>query len=117
MATHTFKAVDLGVAKLCRALTAFGIKDESVMRAIADACHDLPAKGGETGDTPGIESALISPHAPWRMVVFLHLNADGTQHVLAEIWLGLEALEHVGGELILLGMADWLPALAQMQEA
>jgi len=116
-ATHTFQPVDLGVAKFCRALTAFGIKDETVMRAVADACYDLPAKGCDIGPIPGMLAALDSPHSPWNMVVFLHPNDDGTQHVLAEMWLGLDALDRVGGEKIILSMADWLPELADMQGA
>jgi hypothetical protein len=114
-ATNTFEPIDLGVAKFCRALTAFGIKDETVMRAVADACYDLPAKGHDTGAFPGMLAAINHPHSPWNMVVFLHDNDDGTQHVLAEMWLGLDALDHIGGEKIILSMADWLPKLAEMQ--
>ena len=87
------------------------------MRAVADACYDLPAKGSDTGAMPGMLAALDSPHSSWNMVVFLHDNDGGTQHVLAEMWLGLDALDRVGGEKIILSMDDWLSELADMQQA
>jgi hypothetical protein len=116
-ATNTFQAIDLGAAKFFRALTAFGIKDETVMRAVTDACYDLPAKGGDTGELPGMEAALSYPHAPWCVMIFLHTNDDGTQHVIAEIWNGSNEHDDLsGGETIILSMVDWLPALAEMRE-
>jgi hypothetical protein len=113
-ATHTFQTVDLGVAKFCRALTALGIKDTKVMRAVSNACYDQPAKGGNSGATMGMAAALDTPHSPWKMVIFLSINDDGTQHVIAEMWQGLAALEKVGSEMIVLATDEWLPQLAEM---
>jgi hypothetical protein len=110
-ATHTFNAFDLAAAKFCKGLMRFGIKSEKIMRAVSEACYDLPVLGGET---IGVEAIFSDPHAVWSLVIAFNGNADGTDHVIAQITLGLEGLEEIGGELIVLTTADWLPELAEM---
>ncbi|MGJ5618502.1 hypothetical protein [Sulfitobacter sp. MF3-043] len=112
-ATHTFNVYDLATAKLCKGLMRFGIKKESIIRAVSDACY-LPAKAADSGATPGVEAAFNDPDKSWRVVVFFHANADGTEHVTAEMRVNMDGLERIGGEMIVLTMHDWLPELAAM---
>lgn len=119
-ATHTFDAVDLGTAKLCRALTALGIKDEALMESVSEACYDLPAKGADLGSTPGMVAALDHPHAGWHLFVFLSDQADGTQRVFAEVHKieGAQFPEHPAIDaFIALPMRQWLPSLAELKAA
>ena len=115
-ATNVFNPVDLGVAKLCRALTAIGIKDEQVMQAVGEASYDLPSSDHASGAMPGLEAALARPHAPWSLYVFLSEQADGTYRVFAQVRL-IERDGHPDHPAIDAAIEvpmRWLPALAEL---
>jgi hypothetical protein len=114
-ATNTFNPVDLGVAKVCRALTGLGIADVKVMLAVAEACYDLPSSDFNSGPLPGMEAALERPHAPWGLWVFLCNQEDGTTRVFAQIRLPDEEPEHPAvSAYIKVPLSDWLPSLAAL---
>ncbi|MCX7567130.1 hypothetical protein OS189_12325 [Sulfitobacter sp. F26169L] len=113
-AAHKFNVHDLATAKLCQGVMRFGIKKEAILRAVSDACYTLPVMGG---DITGIEAAFSDPRAAWCMIVFFHANADGTESINAQMCLGMDGLERLGGQMIVLTLTDWLPALAEMQGA
>lgn len=117
-ATNTFNAIDLGVAKLCRAMTALGISDSKVMEAVSDACYDGPAVGSDFGATPGMAAALNRPHAGWSLFVYLSDQEDGSQKVFAEVRLKQPGspIEHPAIDALVELPMHWLPSLTELAD-
>jgi len=117
-ATNTFGPLDLGVAKLCRALTGLGIGDEDVMQTVSEACYDLGSSDIDSGGLPGLEAALFRPDAAWSLFIFLTYHSDGSRHVYAQVRLNNPNVrpEHPDIDAAIeLPMTAWLPNLAEMQ--
>lgn len=116
-ATNTFNTLDLGVAKLCRALTALGVGDEKVMQTVSEACYDLPSSDSESVGLPGVEAALSRPHAAWSLFIFLMDELDGSRRVFAQVRLNEpnSKPEHPNIDAAIeLPMTSWLPNLAEL---